>query len=343
MAVDFIPGARIVLLLAGCSADAGDTGDPPGVGGWTLLAEDQPAALLSVAGTALDDVWVVGADAGAGPTVLFFDGEAWTPVDTGTRGDLWWVAADARSDTVWMSGAEGRVLQHNRSTGQSVKHVLDPAMTVFGVWAATDTDVWAVGGDIEASSDAGQVWHWDGAAWAPAGIPPDAAAALAIYKVWGRSSTDVYAVGTGGVGLHWDGAAWTSVATGTTRNLFTVHGTDVAVWAVGGFGTGTVVADSGGSGGAWADEAPSLAPQLNGVSASGPVPVAVGIQGAVYTRGSDGWAPDPRGAVTAYDLHSVWGDPAGGIWAVGGKLSSFPLDHGILAYGGDAPPPAIRP
>lgn len=343
MILVYLPALAPLLVLAGCSADAGETGDTPVSDAWTLLAEDHPAALLSVSGTAVDDVWVVGADAGAGPAVLRYDGAAWAVVDTGTRGDLWWVWADARSDTVWMSGAEGRVLQHTRSTGQSVEHVLDPAMTVFGVWAATDTDVWAVGGDIEASSDAGQVWHWDGAAWALASIPADAAAALAIYKVWGRSPTDVYAVGTSGVGLHWDGAAWASVATGTTRNLFTVHGTDVAVWAVGGFGTGTVVTDSGGSSGAWADETPALAPQLNGVNASGPVPVAVGVQGAVFTRGSDGWAADPRGAVTAYDLHSVWGDPAGGIWTVGGKLSSFPLDHGILAYGGDAPPPALRP
>lgn len=331
-----VPLLASLLLLAACTDKGAETGDNTVPDAWTIVAEEQPAALLSVTGTAPDDVWVVGADAGAGPTVLHYDGAAWTTVDTGTRGDLWWVAAT--SATVWMAGADGRVLRYDRATGQAVEHVLDPAMTVFGVWAAAEDDVWAVGGDIDAAADAGQVWHWDGAAWARATIPTDAAAALAIYKVWGRSSTDVYAVGTGGVGLHWDGTAWASFATGTTRNLFTVHGTNVSVWAVGGFAGGTVVT---GSDGAWVDETPALAPQLNGVSASGPAPVAVGTQGAVYVRGADGWASDLRGPVTAYDLHAVWGDPEGGIWTVGGKLSSFPLDHGILAYGGDADLPSL--
>lgn len=325
--------ALSALLLAACVDKGPDTGDETGESpAWTVVAEGHPAAFLSVWGSTAADVWAVGADAGGGPAVVHYDGSAWAAVDTGTRGDLWWVTS-AGGDTVWMGGADGRVLRHARGSGVTEEHVLDPALTVFGVWAAADDDVWAVGGDIDASGDASQVWHWDGAAWARATLPPAATAALAIYKVWGRSSTDVWAVGTGGVGLHWDGAAWSTFDTGTTRNLYTIHGTDVALWAVGGFGTGTLVTSSGG---AWTDETPDLAPQLNGIDASGPAPLAVGSQGSVYTRGADGWAADPRGAVTAYDLHSVWGDPDGGVWAVGGKLASFPLDNGIVAYGGDA-------
>ncbi|MDP2313889.1 MAG: hypothetical protein Q8P41_13360 [Pseudomonadota bacterium] len=329
----------VPCFLAAACVDKGadDTGETGPAAAWTIVAEDQPAAFLSVWGSSAEDVWVVGADAGSGPAVLHYDGAAWTSADTGTSGDLWWVTS-AGGDAVWMGGADGRVLQYSRASGTAVEHVLDPVITVFGVWGAADDDVWAVGGDIGASSDASQVWHWDGAAWTRADLPADAAAALAIYKVWGRSATDVWAVGTGGTGLHWDGTAWSPVVTGTTRNLFTVHGTDVAVWAVGGFGTGTILTSSGG---AWTDETPDLAPQLNGVNASGPAPVAVGTQGAVYVRGDDGWAPDPRGPVTAHDLHGVWGDPDGGIWTVGGKLSSFPLDKGVVAYGGNADVPAL--
>lgn len=326
-----------LLFLVACAGQGVETGGDFAPDPWAILAEDQPGALLSVTGTAADDVWVVGADAGEGPAVMHYDGSAWTALSIPTSGDLWWVAAGA-AETVWMGGAGGRVLALNRATGQAVEHVLDPAITVFGVWPAANDDVWAVGGNIDAAADSAQIWHWDGSAWALASIPAEAAAALAIYKVWGRSATDVYAVGTGGVGLHWDGAAWATFATGTTRNLFTVHGTDVAVWAVGGFASGTVVTSSGG---AWADETPALAPQLNGVNADGPAPVAVGTQGAVYMRGADGWAADPRGAVTAYDLHSVWVDPDGGVWTVGGKLSSFPLDHGILAYDGNSDVPSL--
>jgi hypothetical protein len=328
-----VASAWLVALLAACSGPPDDTG----AGAWTFLGEDQPGALLSITGTSADDVWVVGADAGSGPAAYHFDGVAWTAIDTGSTGNLWWVAS-AGADTVWMAGADGRVLRHSRASGATVADVLDPAITVFGVWASGDDDAWAVGGNIEVASDGSQVWHWDGTAWTRAEIPADAAASRAIYKVWGRSATDVWAVGTDGVGLHWDGAAWSTVATGTTRSLFTVHGTDVAVWAVGGFASATVVTSTGG---AWSDETPELAPQFNGINASGPVPVAVGTQGAVYVRGSDGWAADPRGSVTAYDLHAVWSDPDGGIWTVGGKLSSFPLDHGVLAYGGAADIPSL--
>lgn len=325
----------VFLALGACSGDKPDTGDTPE--SWTLLAEDHPSAFLSIWGSGPEDVWTVGADAGSGPAVAHFDGSAWAMLDTGTTGDLWWVASTS-ADTLWMGGADGRVLRHDVSAGTFEESVLDAAITVFGVWGAADDDVWAVGGDITQGADAAQVWHYDGHAWTRATIPAEAAGAVAIYKVWGRSASDVYAVGTGGVGLHWDGAAWTDVPTGTDRNLFTVHGTASEEIAVGGQFSGTIVAGSG----TWTDQTPEMAPQLNGVYAAGPAgPVAVGTGGSVYTRGDAGWAADPRGPVTAYDLHAVWVDAEGGIWTVGGKLSSFPLDRGIVAYGGNRSVPPL--
>ncbi len=325
---------RVFLLLAACSGDKPETGEPAET--WTLLADGHDSAFLSVWGSGVDDVWTVGADAGSGPAVAHYDGAAWSMVDTGSTGDLWWVASTS-VDTLWFGGEAGRVLKYTRSTGTVTESVLDPAITVFGVWGAADDDVWAVGGDISVGSDGAQVWRFDGTAWARVEITSEAAAAIAIYKVWGRSSTDVYAVGTGGVGLHWDGAAWSNVSTGTDRNLFTVHGTATEEIAVGGQFSGTIVAGSG----AWTDQTPTLAPQINGVYAGGPAPVAVGATGAVYVREGGVWVADPRGAVTARDLHAVWVDPDGGIWTVGGKLSSFPLDDGIVAYGGDRDVPPL--
>lgn len=328
------PRALLFLALAACTGDKPDTGDPPET--WTTLAEAHPSAFLSVWGSGVDDVWAVGADAGSGPAVVHFDGTAWATVPTGSTGDLWWVSSSS-ADTLWMGGEAGRVLRYTRSTGTVAESVLDPAITVFGVWGAADDDVWAVGGDVTVARDGAQVWHWDGATWTAATIPAEAAAGVAIYKVWGRSASDVYAVGTGGIGLRWDGTAWTSLSTGTDRALFTVHGTADGEIAVGGQFSGTVVAGAG----TWAEETPTLAPQLNGVYAGGPAPVAVGMAGAVYVRGAEGWVADPRGAVTALDLHAVWVDPEGGVWTVGGKLSSFPLDNGVLVYGGDRDVPAL--
>lgn len=324
----------LAWALLACTGNKDDSGS--GLG-WTMVAEEYDNAFLSITGGSATDVYAVGADPGSGPGVVHYDGSAWTTLDTGSTGDLWWVTR-VGADSLWMGGEAGRVLHYTPSTGTFTESVLDAAITVFGLWGASDTEVWAVGGDINASEAGAAIWRWDGKTWSEATLPKDAASEIAVYKIWGRSADDVFAVGTGGMGLHWDGSAWTSLTTGTTSNLFTVSGTASEEWAVGGAFSGTIVH---GSGGTWSDETPELAPQFNGVDATGSTPVAVGTTGAVYQREGGAWVPDERGAVTLYDLHGVWVDPDGGIWTVGGKLSSFPLDHGILAYGGEADVPAL--
>lgn len=65
--------AAFALVASSCAPEVQDTG-------WRFALEDQPGALLSVAGTGGDDIWIVGADRrdGSGPTVLHYDGERFT-------------------------------------------------------------------------------------------------------------------------------------------------------------------------------------------------------------------------------------------------------------------------
>jgi hypothetical protein len=75
-------------------------------------------------------------------------------------------------------------------------------------------------------------------------------------------------------------------------------------------------------------------PQLNGVF----VPptgeaVAVGYNATIVGRTDAAWEVFPTALATARDFHAAWVDPAGGVWAVGGNLSTQ-LDQGILAYVG---------
>ena len=327
--------------LAGCtqgkdSAATDDTGATSGAA-WQAIGTGLPSAVLSVGGTAADDVWMVGADNGAGPYVLRWDGAAWSQIDTGTTGDLWWVRKIG--DRVYMAGAGGRVYVYDPAAGTGAETVLDETVTFYGIWGSSEQDIWAVGGKPEAGSDGGTVYHWDGAAWSLAAIPAEASAAMAIFKVNGSAAGDVWAVGSGGVAIHWDGAAW-SLAGGTgTRNLFTVHGKDGVYYAVGGFSTGTILRYDGS---AWADETPELAPQLNGVHAlSADIALATGNTGAIWLRDADGWREDTRHKPLFEDFHSAWADPDGGFWASGGHLSSRPLDGGMLYYYGWNPPATI--
>jgi len=94
--------ALLALLLATVACDddddAGamtetDAGQKPEPEPWQLVFEELEPSLMSVSGSAADDVWAVGADArdGSGALVLHYDGERWQRMSTGVEADLWWV------------------------------------------------------------------------------------------------------------------------------------------------------------------------------------------------------------------------------------------------------------
>lgn len=321
----------MVILALGLACDAG-AGDDSGIGSvesgesWVAVGQGLDSALLAVWGTAWDDVWVVGADSGSGGVFLHFDGATWTRAADLGAGDAWWV--DGTAESVWISGAGGRLFRYDIATETLVSEVVDPALVVYGVWAASDTDVWAAAGDPGATSDAAAIFHYDGNAWTQADIPAEAAAQVAMFKIAGNAPDDVWAVGNAGTALHYDGAAWSMVPTGVTPDLFGIRGR----YAVGGNFTGTLLAWNGS---AFIEETPAYSYQFTGVSDDGVhTPTAVGYKGQVFLRGEFGWELDPAEPATLADLHAVWIDPEGGIWTVGGRISSDPLIHGVLAYKG---------
>src|SRR5690606_12456222 len=103
--------------------------------------------------------------------------------------------------------------------------------------------------------------------------------------------------------------------------------------AVGGLVSGIIV-EHDGSG--WSDVTPDPLPDsLAGVAldeAGGGV--AVGAYGAVYERRPAGWQFQELGFVLGENLHGVWIDPEGGVWAVGGSTFVPPLTDGVLIHRG---------
>jgi hypothetical protein len=185
------------------------------------------------------------------------------------------------------------------------------------------------------------VWRFDGTTWRvdttlasvrPAGIPT-------LYKVWGRSESDLYVCGRLGLVFHFDGTQWTRVNVDTgvavpqDLPLFTVHGNATQVAATGGFINGVIYELLGTT---FENRATLGMPQMNGVflrpDGTG---VAVGVGGAVAFRSADGWQLQQPGINTVLDLHGAWVDPDGGVWAVGGDLTTN-LDQGMVVYGGTA-------
>jgi hypothetical protein len=330
-------GPAFLAALAGLAA-CGDGGG----GSWQLVARGQGAALMSVGGTSASDVYAVGADHGSGPAVVHYDGHAWKTLVTGQPGDLWWLQAFA-GGPVFMGGANANVLRYD---GSSFERMLTPGLpkcTVFGVWGASPTDVYAVG---SVAGGNGFIWHFDGQAWTEVALPDSVPTFPngdnpGLFKVWGSGASDVWVVGDLGVVLHKTTGDFELVASGTNQRLFTIAGSGAggAVVAVGGGGLGVVLEEAGGS---FSSAAIGDAPLLQGVAlAPDGTGLATGQGGAVYARTSAGaWSAQTLPfAIDAESLHAVWLDPDGGAWAVGGNVLSTRLDDGTLVRRG----PAVSP
>ena len=325
----------ILLLAAGCGSD-----EPEDAPEWQVTMDHLPGALLSVWGTSARDVWAVGADAGdgSGPTVLRQDSGTFTRLATGeTSGDLWWVFG-FEGGPVFLGGSGGTILRYE--DGVFERMTTPGTGVVFGLWGASPSEMWAVGGEAGGAQGA-FAWRLEADAWAPApGFPSDLAATDALWKVFGRSASDVWMVGTGGKMLHYDGAALSPEYAGLSESLFTVHASSQRFAAVGGFGTGLLLEHPTGAGAdvAWTNVSPAGAPSLIGVCLGESAGYAVGEFGYIAERSAAGqWSAVDTGLETVFgvrSLHSVWIDPTGGVWAAGGQVRVPPLLDGILLHRG---------
>lgn len=315
-------GLAALLLFTGCGEK------------WSVVLEKQPGALIAVWGTSASDVWAVGGDSGNGPEVLRYDGRQWSRLDSQVRGDLWWVYGPP-GGPVFFGGSKGLLLRFKEGAFETLAPPKVTAATVFGLWGPSADDLWAVGGDGNGSAFA---WRFDGTTWRDVPLPAGLESTRSLFKVWGRSATDVWFVGSRGLCLHWDGTKFDTVPTPTNRTLFTLHGVGQRLTAVGGFGTAVVLEHDGS---AWVDVSPPQAKQAIGVRLTEKGAWAVGVNGSVLVRDEKGWRVDEPGPSGVFDdLHAVWVDPAGGVWAVGGQVAATPLVNGVLAYRGGAPPAA---
>lgn len=333
----------VVLFLVGLLAACGGEGDGGSPGSpWKLVASGAPEALLSVSGRSSVDVYAVGADKGRGPLVLHYDGSGWQRLETGTRGDLWWVAP-IPGGPVLIGGADGTILRYEDGTFERMKTPGLARHTIYGIWGRGPDDVYAVGA---VAGRGGFVWHWDGAAWTEVPTPDDALPRTAdgdihgFFKVWGNDQGDVWVVGGRGVLLHTrDRFPFVRVNTGIDETLLTIHALGDRAVAVGGDGAAALL-EIGSDGTVKSN--PPAANALQGVFL-GPRGEgwAVGFAGHVFREAKGRWVRDDhRLPLVIESLHAVWVDETGGVWAAGGNVISASLDDGVLLHRGGALPGA---
>jgi hypothetical protein len=158
---------------------------------WAVDSSPATAYLYDVAGTAADDVWVVG---GQG-TVLHWDGTRWTVVPSSVRSSLVRIHIYAQDD-IWFSGEGGTLLRRN---GQVIERKLGGRPSLHGIWGSAPDNLWAVG-------NGGSIYHYDGSSWTPSdsGVQND------LHSIWGSGPEDLWIVGTR-VLLQGDGKTWRTV------------------------------------------------------------------------------------------------------------------------------------
>ena len=304
----------------------------PPVPEFVPVADHPGAALMGVAGGA-DGVWMVGAQPGVTdePVVLRATEEVGVvPVANGQLHDLWWV--HTFDDGTALLGGGGATLL--RWDGSDLVRMPTPGFalqTVYGIWGAAPDDVWAVGGF---AGRAGFAWHYDGNSWTEADLPIDLPRSIdgeipALFKVWGRSSSDVWIVGGAGAILHWDGEGFSVVPSGTTEQLFTVHGNEDDVFVVGGGNQGVLL--RGGLEG-FVDETPQGAPLLQALSVHERTVWAAGADGYAVrrVRNRDWELVDLGFEAPPASVHALWVDEDE-VWAVGGGVLTPALDEGVAS------------
>ena len=335
----FWPWLALVLGLGGTGC-GDERAKPSAETDWHVVAEELPSALFSVTGTAVDDVWVVGADRGSGqgPAILHYDGEGWQWFDPGVdREDLVWVHA-FEAGPVYAGGTAGLLLRNN---GEGFEVRSTPASRdIWGIWGASPNDVWAVGGDPNLGT--GFLWRDQGEGFEVVTLENDQPRPSAWYKVWGSASNDVWFCGVDGALLHFDGTDFEAVDAATSRTLLTIHGRPDGslITAVGGQFSATLVSSEGGS--AWRDVTPEASLlQPFGVYHRGHEAYAVGMQTTVLHHDGSVWSQEHTGLDLSEDFHAVWIDPEGRVWAVGGQLTAPPFTRGAIIYKGQHPPPEL--
>lgn len=198
------------------------------------------------------------------------------------------------------------------------------AGTLSDVWAASASDVFAVGGSGGSflNEEAGAVvLHFDGTYWTRMDVEDEGT----LHAVWGTSASNVFAVGDGGLILHFNGSTWTQMASPTSEHLSGVWGTSAtSVFAVGHDG-GIFHYD----GTQWNVAFSGSLVELHDIWGTSATDMYVVGSGGVI-RHWDGAAWHAMATPTELPLYAIWGSASNNIYAVGGE----PGNPVVLQYDG---------
>ncbi|MGC4119166.1 MAG: hypothetical protein QM765_32285 [Myxococcales bacterium] len=199
------------------------------------------------------EIWAVG----EGGVTARFDGKHWLAIPSGTSETLRGIWGSSPTN-LWAAGDQG-VLHWDGASWTRVEvppmgkpgsyllasdKVLEvpesPRSQVYGLWGASPTDLWAVGGPQAKRAIVGYVslpgkpmrmpsptpidWgtallHWDGQMWSPVATGD----VTQLSSIWGSSADDLWAAGDTAI-LHFDGKTWSREDVGLGLQVRSIAG-----------------------------------------------------------------------------------------------------------------------
>lgn len=277
---------------------------------WTAQSSGTSQTLNAVSGYDLNNVWAVGSSG----TIRKWNGSAWSSQTSGTSSTLTGVFAGDILNTYAVGGTT--VLRCEAGTWTVPSGVPSGSYSdVWGFYANSTWNVWAVGGN-------GLVAKTQGGAW----TVENSGTAENLSGVWGVYDNKVFAVGKNATVIRRDGSpdfsiVWTTQSFGVSQAVNDIWGLDAYnVWAVAGGGAtnfGYVFRKNGLS---WTIDKVTLPVgeqfPADGIWAADASNVwLVGSDGAI--RKWDGSAWNSQASGTTLGLYDVWGLSTSSVWAVG--------------------------
>jgi hypothetical protein len=200
------------------------------------------------------------------------------------------------SNSTW--AANRTLVIHWNGTGWSTVASPDPSTgenDLWGAWAASSTDAWAVGDYSASGGEKTLAIHWNGVSWSA--VPtPNPTSYDNLHRVFGTSSSDVWAVGTAynnstdvasPLVEHWNGVSWRVVSSPSLGDSYIRGG-----WATSA-GDAWIV-------GEWDGPAPNYTPHQ-----------------LVYHWNGTSWSSVSSPSSANYELDGVSASSAADAWIVG--------------------------
>jgi hypothetical protein len=223
---------------------------------WSKVASPDPGAglddLTGVSAVSARDVWAVGyacsvAHCGIGNVyktlVVHWNGKKWSTVaspDPSTVSNLLYGVTAVSASDVWAAGSATPDVSTKPSTslvlhwnGRKWSRVHSPtasgaSTTLYGVSAASASDVWAVGNDCVGCGAPGIVahtftMHWNGTRWSRVASPSPSAGNNILFGVSAVRPGDAWAVGDTNASaliVHWNGTKWSQAASANPGSTF---------------------------------------------------------------------------------------------------------------------------